>query len=200
MDQNERQQAELLNKRGIQVSTSVTVQRDAEDLYRVWRDLKDLSRFIDILVHVHVIDDLHSRWIVRGPIGTKYVWTAEIIRDVPNQHISWRTEPTSDVVSAGTIHFQQLPFDRGTEVKVVLDFVPPGGLLGSALGKQLAQDVRAQVQMALFRLRQVMEAGEVAVSKGQPVGANPFRDDRPDGADRRVSDADLSDVATKGRP
>lgn len=199
MDKPDRHQAELLGRNGVHVTAAVTIQRGAEDLYQVWRGLEDLSRFIDTLVDVHVIDEVHSRWIVRGPLGAKYLWTAAIIRDVPCQHISWATEPSADIISAGTISFHALEFGRGTEVKVVLDFVPPGGILGSALGKQIGNDVRAQVQMSLIRLRQVMESGEVAVSKGQPVGGNAYRDDRPGEADRRLSDPELSDVAEKGR-
>lgn len=195
MDDSQSQVAVRLQQSGTQVTAAVAVQRSAGDIYSTWSRVENLPRFIDPLISVQTLDGNKSRWIMRGPLGAKYMWTALTINDVPGQQISWITEESADILSSGTITFLELPFQRGTQVRIVLRFIAPGGQFGVAVGKQLGIDVLDHVRLALFRLRQVMEANEVAVNKGQPAGANPFREDRPGEADRRATESDLSGIA-----
>ena len=39
----------------------------------------------------------------------------------------------SQIATAGSVHFTELPYGRGTEVRVELKYDPPGGTLGSWL-------------------------------------------------------------------
>ncbi|HYD00213.1 MAG TPA: SRPBCC family protein, partial [Phycisphaerales bacterium] len=134
-----------------------------------------------------------TRWTTRGPAGKEVTWEADIINDEPGRRISWKSVAGSQVETAGTIAFAELPHGRGTRVDVVLEYVPPGGRLGAAASKTTGDDARTQVREALHRFRQMMETGEVANAKGQPVGAG--RDDAPGGKDQRETDDNLRDVA-----
>lgn len=180
---------------GQHASGAVTIQRDAASLYLVWRDLEQIPRFIDSVISVQQIRPDRSRWTIRGPMGAKYSWTSDLIRDEPGVIIAWQSTEESDVMSAGSVRFRELPFERGTEVKVSLEYVPPGGSVGAAIAKGLGEDIRSQVHRGLHRFRQVMEAGEVSVTNGQPVGRNALREDRPGEMDRRHTDADVRDLA-----
>ena len=54
---------------------------------------------------VERVTDTLSRWRAEGPGGSRVEWSAEIINEVPNQVIGWRSIEGSDVVSAGSVHF-----------------------------------------------------------------------------------------------
>lgn len=189
-------QAQRIYENGIRAAAATMILRDPIVLYSTWRHYADLPRFIDSLVRVEVIDTLRSRWVVKGPADTRLSWTAEIIRDEPGNVIAWKTVGEGDVQSAGSIRFRERLHNRGTEVKVVLEYVPPGGILGDVAAKRLGDDAKTMLRLGLHRFRQLMETGEIPVAKGQPVGANSKRADRPGESDQRTTDANLRDIAS----
>lgn len=158
--------------RGIRVEKSVTINAPPEQLYAFWRNLGNLPRFMEHLERVDVQDDVRSHWVAKGPAGTKAEWDAEIINEIPNELIGWRSVAGSNVQNAGSVHFDRASGNRGTEVKVVLRYDPPGGSLGAVIAKLFGEEPSRQVQEDLRRLKQLMEAGELATTTGQPWGAN----------------------------
>jgi len=66
--------------------------------------------------------------------------------------------------------FNQIAGDRGTEVKVVMEYQPPGGVLAAAVAKLFGEEPEQQVGDELNRFKQLMEAGEIATIEGQPKG------------------------------
>lgn len=178
---------------GRQVRGVTTILRSPEDLYRAWRELTDLPRFIDTLKSVIPIDEGRSRWVAKAPAGQTAEWEAEITDDTPGRSIAWRSVEDSDIKTAGVIEFTPLEHNRGTRVEVILEYVAPLGAFGAAVGKVTGDDPRTQVRRAMHRFRQVMETGEVAVRQGQPAGEG--RHDRPDGRGTRKTDPDVRDVA-----
>jgi len=147
--------------RGIRVEKTVTVNAPPEELYAFWRDFTNLPRFLEHLEAVTVLDDKRSHWVAKGPAGTKAEWDAEIINEIPNELIGWRSVDGSQVDNAGSVHFTHTP--RGTEVKVVLRYDPPGGVLGAAVARLFGEDPAHQVQEDLRHFKQIVETGEVAV-------------------------------------
>jgi hypothetical protein len=93
----------------------------------------------------------------------------------------------SQVDTAGSVHFKPAPGGRGTEVLVEFQYNPPGGLLGAAYSKLMGQDPSSQVKNDLHRLKQMMEAGEVATVEGQPSGKQEMSRRRPARARRSRS-------------
>jgi len=184
-------------ERGVHATGAVTVQRPAADLYAVWRSLEQLPRFIDHLERVEVTSSSRSKWTTKGPGGTSFSWEAEIINDEPNRMMAWRTVEGTQVHNAGSIRFSELPHDRGTEVHVSLEYLPPGRALGTALAKAIGADAKTQVHEGLHRFRQMMETGEIPVTNGQPAGKNSMRSDRPGEADHRQTDPELRDLAAR---
>ena len=71
-----------------------------------------------------------------------------------------RTATKEEVDNAGSVHFT--PAGQGTEVRVLLRYDPPAGALGAAVAKLFGEEPSQQVAEDLRRLKQVMEAGEVA--------------------------------------
>lgn len=156
--------------RGTRVEKSVTINAPATQLYEFWRRFDNLPRFMNNLESVEVLDDKRSRWTTRGPAGTSVSWEAEIINEVPNELIGWRSVEGSRVDNAGSVHFTPLPGNRGTELKVVLRYDPPAGVVGATLSKILGDDPAANVQEDLRRLKALVETGEVPTVKDQSTG------------------------------
>ena len=151
---------------GVNVEESVTINRPIEMLYRFWRNLENLPRFMHHLESVERITDTLSRWRAKGPGGKIVEWNAEIINEVPNQVIGWRSIEKSDVVSAGSVNFEDAGPGRGTRVRVRLQYSPPGGKVGAALAKLMGRDAATEIREDLRRFKQMVETGEVASNEG----------------------------------
>lgn len=169
---------------GIRVDRSIAVYRPNDEVYQFFRTFRNLARFLTHVRDIREIDDKHSHWFVRGPAGMELEWDAEIINDQPNELISWRTVGSADVESTGSVRFERAPGERGTIVSVSLNYLPPAGALGAAIAKLLGEEPETQIKEDLRRLKQILEAGEVATTEGQPTGGRHFR--RPE---RRESEA-----------
>ena len=72
---------------------------------------------MDHLQSVTVIDEKRSHWVAKGPARIKAEWDAEIINEIPNELIGWRSTEGSRVDNAGSVHFTPAAGGRGTEVQ-----------------------------------------------------------------------------------
>jgi uncharacterized membrane protein len=160
----------LSGQAGTHVEESVTINRPIEELYRFWRNLENLPQFMPDLVSVERVTDTLSRWRARGPGGRVVEWNAEIINEVPNKVIGWRSIEGSDVVSAGSVNFEDAGPGRGTHVRVRMQYSPPGGKVGAAAARLLGRDAATEIREDLRRFKQLVETGEVPTTHGQPRG------------------------------
>ena len=85
---------------------------------------------------------------------------------VPNELIAWHSLPGAFVAARGLVRFTKAPADRGTEVRVHLEYTPPAGHLGKAVATMLGREPSQQVGEDLHRFKQLLEAGEVPLSDG----------------------------------
>ena len=159
---NDDRQVSVPYGRGFRVEKSVTVNASPEDLYRFWQNFENLPRFMSHLESVKVFDDKRSHWVAKGPAGTDAEWDAEIINEIPNELIGWRSVEGSKVRNAGSVHFVRAAGNRGTEVKVVLRYDPPAGIVGAAFARIFGEDPAHQVQEDLQAFKQLIESGEIA--------------------------------------
>src|SRR5437867_1686042 len=98
--------AALAGSRGVRVEEAVTINRRPEELYVFWRDFEQLPLFMRNLVSVRQLDACRSHWTAKAPAGRTVEWDAEIINEIPNELIGWRSLAGSDVVSAGSVRFR----------------------------------------------------------------------------------------------
>lgn len=155
---------------GIGVEKSVTINKSPAELYRFWHNFENLPRFMDHLESVKVLDAKHSHWVAKAPAGQTVAWDAEITEDQENALIAWRSTEDADVPNAGSVRFQALPANRGTEVHVEVSYSPPGGVLGAFVAKMFGEEPSQQIEDDLRRFKQLMEGGEVATTEGQSHG------------------------------
>ena len=70
----------------------------------------------------------------------------------------------------GSVRFERAPGGRGSIVKVEMLYRPPAGVVGATVAKLLGKDPVGQIKDDLRRFKQIMEAGEVITTEGQPAG------------------------------
>lgn len=158
---------------GIKVEKSIVINRSPAEIYRFWRNFSNLPRIMNHLESVTVYDSRRSHWVAKAPIGSTVKWDAEIIKDKKDELISWRSLEKADVVNTGSVHFIPTPDGRGTEVRVQLQYDPPGGKLGAAVAKLFGEEPSLQIADDLQRFKEVMETGEFLKSEAPSPGFLP---------------------------
>jgi len=163
--------------KGIHVKSSITIDRSAEELYRFWSNFSNLPNFMKHLESVQVMGDGLSHWKAKAPAGTSVEWDAEIIDDQPNKLIAWRSLKGAQVDNSGSVRFDRATGNRGTVVRVELEYNPPAGAIGALIAKLFGEEPQQQVNDDLRAFKQVMELGEVVVSEAtvhdRPHSAQP---------------------------
>ena len=148
---------------GARIEKVFTIMRPAAELYDYWRDFANLPSIMSHLERVEVVDDLRSRWSAKGPAGFSASWEAEIIDDSPGRRIAWRSIGGS-IPNAGSVRFTEAPAGRGTELRVEMEWAPPGGALGTSFAHLFGDDPGLIVETDLRRFKATMEAGHVALN------------------------------------
>lgn len=155
---------------GIHIETAMTIQRSPAELFSFWRNFENLPRFMKHLKSVSVLDDKKSRWVATAPAGSSVQWDAEIINEEKDRLIAWRSVGGAEVDNAGSVRFIEAPGDRGTEVRVVMDYIPPAGRVGKWVAKLFGQDPETSIREDLRNFKSLMETGEIPTIQGQPKG------------------------------
>lgn len=154
------------------VRTAITINRPPEEVYRYWRDFENLPRFMFHLQSVRETGDGRSHWVARAPAGRTVEWDAEIVEDVPNERIAWRSVEGDN---SGVVSFRPAPGGRGTEVALDLEYAMTAGAVGAAVAKLFGEHPEQQVKDDLRRFKQVLETGEVVRSDASPDGTRTQR-------------------------
>lgn len=135
---------------------SIEIDRDAQSLYRYWRELSNLPQVMPHVSSVQEIDETHSHWVGAGPGDVRLEWDAEIIDDVPDQRVAWRAVEGSRTFHAGSVQFRPLG-ERTTQVQVDLLYERPPATLLSAAGMLFGYDSSA-ARADLRALKRRLEA------------------------------------------
>ena len=132
-----------------------TVDAPVEEVYNYWRNFTNFPNFMPNVKEVTPVsgDDTRTHWKVDGPLGASAEWDAEIVEDVPNEKIAWKSVEGSRVANSGVVRFDE----RGeqTSIEVAIEYDPPAGQAGDAVAK-LFEDPEKQVDEALDRFAEVV--------------------------------------------
>lgn len=156
--------------RDYHIEKSITINETPEGLYKFWRDLENLPRFIENLESVTPLDERRSHWVVKGPANSTVEWDAEIFNEKENELIAWRSLSGSEVTNAGSVHFEPAPDGRGTKLSVTVNYNPPGGKAGVFLAKLFGEEPGQLIDLNLRRLKRLVETGEIPTIEGQTSG------------------------------
>ena len=147
--------------RGVHVRESVRLEVPIGEVYGFWRRLENLPRFMTHLKRVTETPDAKSHWVAAGPAGLAVEWEAEVINEIENKVIAWRSLPGSEVVVAGSVNFDTAPGGRGTQVSVQLQYAPPAGKAGALVASLFGREPSQTIREDLRHLKQLLEAGEI---------------------------------------
>jgi uncharacterized membrane protein len=144
----------------IKVQRSIRIERPREELYRFWRNFENLPGVMSQIESVEVINDRLSHWVAKTiPLGgPKVEWDAEVINEIENELIGWRSLRGADVENAGSVRFERSADGRATELTVTMQYAPPGGRLGAWVAKLFGEDPEQRIDDDLQRFKESMEA------------------------------------------
>ena len=151
-------------RKAVKVERSVTIAKPRAELFAFWRDFRNLPRFMEHLVAVRVDSSTRSHWQAKAPAGQTVEWDAEIVNEVPDEIIAWKSVGRPDVANAGAVNFSDAPGGRGTVVRVTVDYEPPAGKLGAILSHFFSEEPDRQIREDLRKFKQLMETGEITTS------------------------------------
>jgi uncharacterized membrane protein len=153
------------------IRKSITINRPLEEVYRAFDDLSFLSRFVEHLQEVKAEAESSSRWRWLSQIveGRREQGEVEVAERRQGQLVRWRWLEEDSVRGEGAVSFRAAPGQRGTEVSFELFYDAPGGTPGRWLQRLMGTEPRQQLTRDLHRLRQLLEAGEIATTAGQPA-------------------------------
>jgi uncharacterized membrane protein len=156
---------------GMRIEKVVTINRPSREIYDYWHNLENLPHFMKHIDSVQITGAKTSHWKASGPGGVTVEWDAEMMDDYPSQQISWHSVGDTNFPNKGTVEFLEAPGGRGTEVRVTMDYYPPGGMAGKAAAKLMHPVTAQQLEEDLKRLKQIMETGEIATGERSRGGS-----------------------------
>lgn len=132
------------------IKESITVNIPVTQTYNQWTQFEEFPHFMEGVKEVKQLDDKRLHWKAEIA-GKSEEWDAEIIEQIPDQRIAWRS--TDGAKNSGTIHFSAQGANQ-TEVTLEVDYEPEGIIenLGDLLGL-----VSARVSGDLARFKQFIE-------------------------------------------
>jgi len=149
---------------GFKIKRSIIVDRPRIELYRFWRDFRNLPHLMESLESVEQLDNRRSRWTMKSAAGIPVTWDAEITLDRDDEMIGWRSVEGSSVETAGYVKFLPASGGRGTVVHVALEYFSPAGYIGAGAAMLFGKSPAFLVEQSLRRFKQLFEAGEVATA------------------------------------
>jgi uncharacterized membrane protein len=183
--------------------SSVLINKNANDLYRFWRNFENLPRFMHHLESVTNLDGDRSRWVAVGPANRRVEWTAEIVSETPDRLLVWRSIKDSPVMVDGSIEFREAESGRGTIVDAVIQYRTPAGTFGGAVAKIFGKDPAFLMEQDLRRFKALMETGEIPTTEGQShgprsaFGAAAYYADPDRGAGRKQTSGSAAEEANR---
>ncbi len=154
----------------IKARASITITSDPEQVYRFWRNLNNAPKFMSGVEDVRTVSDNVAVWRMRTLQGRTLSWVGETIEDVPGQRIGWRLIGSDVISGSGSVQFANGLLPGTTEVRVQQEIRVP--ITGAHWISRTLMTRR--MEESLRRLKQLIEAGEVARIDGQPAGDRSF--------------------------
>lgn len=134
------------------IERSIDLEVPASTAYDAWTRFERFPEFMDSVEQVQQRDDRHLHWRA-GVFGRTKAWDAEIVEQIPDKRIAWRSE--AGTLNAGVVTFHRLS-DDASRVMLQMEFVPRdwSEKIGNALGF-----MDYQVRRDLASFKQFVEKG-----------------------------------------
>ncbi|HEV2392190.1 MAG TPA: SRPBCC family protein [Verrucomicrobiae bacterium] len=114
------------------IEKTIEIKAPLNEVYNQWTQFETFPAFMEGVEAVRQIDEKHLHWVA-NVAGKKREWDAEIVEQVPDQRIAWRS--LTGAPNAGTVNFR--PKDhQHTLVTLQMNYQPEGAAenVGDSLG------------------------------------------------------------------
>ena len=152
MAENDTTGTQPANKENRRVEIAMTINRSPDDMYHFWQD----SDSVSALTSANTTPTREQ--------GQR------IIEEKENEQSAWNELKEAIASQGGYVHFEHAPDGRGTEVRVSFEYNGPGSMLGGRAAKLMSKPTKHQMTEKLRHFKEVLEAGEVPTTEGQPTG------------------------------
>jgi uncharacterized membrane protein len=131
------------------IEKTIEVDAPLHEVYNQWTQFEEFPKFMEGVEAVQKLDEKHLHWVAQVA-GQKKEWDAEIVEQVPDQRIAWRS--TGGAPNTGTVMFQ--PKSDHTMITLRMNYEPQGAMekMGDAMGM-----VSSRIEGDLKRFQQYIE-------------------------------------------
>jgi uncharacterized membrane protein len=145
---------------------SITIAKDADQVYQFWRDLNHAPKFMSGVKEVRTVSDNVAVWRMRTLHGKTVSWVGERTEDIPGALIAWQIIGSDVMSGSGNVRFEKGQLPGTTEVRVQQEVCLPV----STSNWITRGYMKRRLEESLRRLKQLIETGETARVDGQPAG------------------------------
>ena len=140
------------------IEESIELNVPVSTAYNQWTQFEEFPRFMASVQEVKQVDNTHLHWRAKVA-GKPKEWDAEIVEQIPDARIAWRS--TNGVHNEGVVTFHKLG-DNRTKVMLQMDYDPQtiGEKVADALG-----GVKRAAKSNLKRFKHLVEG------RGMETGA-----------------------------
>ena len=150
------------------INKAIDVDVPVRTAYDQWTQFESFPQFMDGVEEVRQLDEKRLHW--RAEVGGKEEsWDAEIVEQIPDQRIAWRS--TSGAPNGGAVDFHHLD-DSRCRITLTMDYEPQG--LTENVGSALGFDDR-KIDGDLKRFKDFVESRQAATGayRGKIEGGEP---------------------------
>ena len=69
----------------------LTIRAPAQTIFAYWADFHHFQQFIPLIEKIDLLDNRHSRWVIRAPLGNKVVFESRITICEPDKRLVWES-------------------------------------------------------------------------------------------------------------
>ncbi len=174
--------AEVAARRGVgadepfaAIRRSVSINADSAGVFAALDDPPTIGRLVGPAAHLDEVSSNRWAWSISGPFGAT-ISLRSVLTDVrPGKRIAWRAGSDAIVPHDVTLDVMDAPDGMGTVIRADVALYPSSKLPLVGTRKALETAADRTLATALYRLRALLETGEIPTVEGQPSGLGEGR-------------------------
>jgi uncharacterized membrane protein len=145
-----------------------TINRSPALVYGFWRDCNNWPLLMKGVESARALGPRSIAW-TKSDHGQAVEGRTEIVEDIPEKYLRWYSA-IGDVKHDVYIDMKPAPGNRGTEVRLMQRRRGPASVIAQIFCSITGQNFEQYARESLRALKQLLEAGEVPTTDGQPRG------------------------------
>ena len=155
-NQNTADRVSVSHEKGAHIQEVINISRPVEAVYAFWKNASNLPKIVPHLQTVEDDGNGYGSWTFQLPVGPQAIIQVELINELANEVIGWRSVGSSAVSNAGAVRFRSLS-PENTEVTLQAEYQLPLGVLGEVATKVLGMQPTDMVRKTLDNLKAHLE-------------------------------------------